>query len=626
MEVDSRDLQEVADADSSVRVLRERVLGWALDVLAIAVPALSVILIGQAIYRGALNTIVLVNTAFTLAFPLLRIFSRRLRFLSKAILVVSLLVFLVFMLAVRGGVGIGSVMLAVMALVLSTLLFGRRGAALVFLLLFLCLLLAGYLLLEGVVPPPEPVTWDQLQLPFWSRQLVSFVVLGIGFLITQVYMIEQLLALYSQTARLKETESRQKQELLAAEMAREWEAQQKQEVENALMDARSLESLSRLAGGIVHDFNNVLTVIMGNAEVALYSADSAARANSLHEILRAGASANELTRSLLNLGRRSSQVYKPLPLARELGRLVDTMRRILPNDIEIVLGIHDESNIWTEPVMFERTFYNLMLNARDALPKGGRISITANLESAAAENRLPDEQGEHAGMMCIRIVDNGIGMDADTLSHLFEPFFTTKASGHGLGLSMIKAWLTSSGGDIRVESTLGVGTSIQLYFPACKATEEPASERNDTAKVSDYWAARQILVVDDGVDLQGGLAAMLHKAGFDTLRARSFHEACALLETRHDLVLLCFDGLLPGQETHGLLQRVTEHWPHLRVLLCSGHEEAELARRGIDSTSVPVLAKPCSTADLVTAINKLLATLVPMPLHEQGTRKAIRPG
>jgi signal transduction histidine kinase len=258
-------------------------------------------------------------------------------------------------------------------------------------------------------------------------------------LLTQLYINEHLIAL-SEKARLM--------------------AEQELKQRAILEESRRMEALSRLSGGIAHDFNNTLVVMLGNAEIALMDLDDKSQTReSIEKIIAAGSSASEMTRQLLTIGRKDESAPEFIVLEKLLSRLVSSLTRLMPNHILLEYDISGTPCIFADPVMFERAFINLVLNARDAMPNGGMISVSCWVTD---------------NMVRLAVADEGTGMDEDTLSQIYDPFFTTKGkNGTGLGLAILRAWIATTGGDITASSTLGKGSVFTLTLPLVRSTQDP---------------------------------------------------------------------------------------------------------------------------------------------------------
>jgi two-component system cell cycle sensor histidine kinase/response regulator CckA len=226
-------------------------------------------------------------------------------------------------------------------------------------------------------------------------------------------------------------------------------------------ESRKVEALSRLAGGIAHDFNNSLTVMLGNAELVKIELPQDSPANeAIDRVIEVGMGMSRMTRQLLTIGRKKPDTAQTIDVGELLTKLGSSLQRLLTSSHQLKINVDGNPRIYADPGMFERAFFNLVLNARDAMPDGGIIRVHCTTDTA----RGPLDQVQRVSLT---IADSGIGMDQETMSQIFDPFFTTKGdAGTGLGLATLKAWLHGAGGDIRVESSPGKGSSFTLNLPA----------------------------------------------------------------------------------------------------------------------------------------------------------------
>jgi PAS domain S-box-containing protein len=364
--------------------------------------------------------------------------------------------------------------------------------------------------------------------------------------------------------------------------------------------AERLGAMARLAGGVAHDFNNLLTVILGSSEVLLRRADADAEwRDDVAAIQRAGERAAALTSQLLAIGHRrpvQSVVVDP-------DAVMESMRpmlvRLLGADVELVVVPGSPAGrIQADPAELERALLNMVINARDAMPQGGRIEFSTKVMGAD----LPGSWH----VVALMVSDTGAGMDADTIEHCFEPFFTTKglARGTGLGLAAVHAMVTQAGGHITVESTVGTGTTFTLWFPAADAEVDvqtpllaPALDRGDEV----------ILLVEDEEELRRLAVRELDRRGYAVVVASAGAEA---LEVAHSLDgridLLVTDVVMPGMSGIELAAKVSELWPLLPVLFVSGHLDEGSVGRNPMADDADLLAKPFTPDQLGHRVRQAL--------------------
>ncbi len=361
-------------------------------------------------------------------------------------------------------------------------------------------------------------------------------------------------------------------------------------LEEQLRQSQKMEAVGRLAGGIAHDFNNLLMVIMGHGELLRRGLESDdARLRKIQHVMGAAERAARLVRQLLAFSRK--QVLEPQVV--DLNALVsDTARMLRPllgEDVRIVTRLAPAlGQVRVDPAQIDQVLMNLAVNARDAMPRGGTLSLeTANVASAPG------------GQVALVVRDTGLGMDETTRAHLFEPFFTTKAGsgGTGLGLSMVYGIVRQSGGQITVESEPGLGSSFRIVLPRADgpgaAAEVSAPARAPSA------TGETVLVVEDEPSIRSLACEMLEGQGYHTLSAGSGEEALGLA-VRHagPIHVLLADVVMPGLAGPALAERFAVVRPEARVLFMSGYAGDDLARRGLPEDATLLVPKPF-TADLL---------------------------
>lgn len=379
---------------------------------------------------------------------------------------------------------------------------------------------------------------------------------------------------------------------------------ERRQLEQRLFESEKLEAIGRLAGGVAHDFNNLLTIIRGHLEMLQHSVPAEYEASrSLAEIERAQESAASLTEQLLAFARR--QVMQPivLDLNEALQRTRGLLRRVIGEHFELDFELAPELySIEADPARIEQLAVNLMVNARDAMPRGGRIEVrTANVELARREGETGPEPGRYVELT---VRDEGEGMTPDVRQRIFEPFFSTKSlgQGSGLGLSTVFGIVKQSGGDIRVQSAPGRGTTFRILFPASpvQKTESLPEKPIDDAGGGD----ETVLLVEDNDGVRGLLYEVLRAQGYEVLSAGEGREAIRLAREHGEPIdLLLTDVVMPGMGGKELAKEIRGSFPDIRVVYMSGHTDDSLpggikTRKGGDR----FLAKPFSP--------KLLARLL----------------
>jgi len=377
------------------------------------------------------------------------------------------------------------------------------------------------------------------------------------------------------------------------------------QAEARLMQAQKMESVGRLAGGVAHDFNNLLTVINGYSRLALgdLNAGDPLRER-IEQILAAGERAAGLTQQLLAFSRK--QVLKPrlLDLNRVLGGMQPMLARLLGEDVELRVELEAESaTICADPHQLEQVVMNLAVNSRDAMPKGGELSIrTADVEWG---ERQP---GALAGSyVLLAVSDTGEGMSEETRRHIFEPFFTTKevGKGTGLGLSMVHGIVEQSGGYIEAESVPGRGTTFRIYLPRVDGEPEDSGKAEAVAAME---GKETILVVEDQAEVRKYAAAALRTHGYRVIQAESVSEALEICAREHERIgLMLTDVVMPNMGGKELERQVTERWPAIKVLFMSGYSEDAILQRGGPGKGTELIQKPFSPAELAHRVGEMLA-------------------
>jgi two-component system, cell cycle sensor histidine kinase and response regulator CckA len=385
----------------------------------------------------------------------------------------------------------------------------------------------------------------------------------------------------------------------------------RRELEEQLRQAQKMDAIGRLAGGIAHDFNNLLAVILGATELAAMRLDPEHPSHTeLADVIRAGERAAELTQQLLAFGRK--QVLRPrvVDVNLVLAQIRSMLRRVVAEDIELELRPSlSPARIQADPAQLEQVVLNLVVNARDAMTRGGHLRIhvdTRTLDAAAARAIADLQPGPH---VILSIADTGVGMDADTLRRAFEPFFTTKGPGQGtgLGLATVFGIVKQSGGAIVLDSEPGQGTTCTLYFPATSAAPEP--ELAPGRAPAHEPSAQTILVVEDDPQVRRIVVEILDRAGYLTVAADGPAAALELgARLRGQIDLLLTDVVMPGMSGKQLVDRLQAAEPTLEVLYMSGHTEASIVDRGVLAPGVRLLAKPIVRERLLAAVRSALAT------------------
>jgi len=362
--------------------------------------------------------------------------------------------------------------------------------------------------------------------------------------------------------------------------------------------------VGRLAGGIAHDFNNLLMVIMGHGELLRRGLEpESPHMRKLHHIMNAADRAARLVRQLLAFSRK--QVLEPQLV--DLNALVgETARMLVPllgEDIRLVTQLEPSLGlVRVDPAQIEQVLMNLAVNARDALPDGGTLSLlTANI---TAGERGPVPPGPY---VVLSVSDDGLGMDERTRAHVFEPFFTTKHDGRGtgLGLAMVYGIVQQSGGHITVESVPGRGSAFRVFLP--RAAEAPVAAPPGVQVAPATRGRETVLIVEDEPSIRELTREFLEGLGYSTLSAQNGDEALAVAE-RHpgSIHLLLADVVMPGMSGRTLAERLLVTHPGAQVLYMSGYAGAELQSRGVAEEAAHFLPKPFTQQALAERVREIL--------------------
>jgi PAS domain S-box-containing protein len=378
-------------------------------------------------------------------------------------------------------------------------------------------------------------------------------------------------------------------------------------VEAHLRESQKLEAIGRLAGGVAHDFNNLLTVIQGYAEFAASASEPEGQLrDDLNEILRASGRARDLTRQLLAFARR--QVTEPRVVSPNelVGGMEKMLARLVSEDVQIQSDLEGESwSVYIDPGQFEQVIVNLVVNARDAMPNGGRVTIST--ENLGAEHAALLPSGLAAGnYVVVSVADTGSGIPKETLAHVFEPFFTTKGpdKGVGLGLATCYGIAKQASGEITVESEPGQGTVFRLWLPQATALSSVTS-RPVEAKTA--GGTETILLVEDERAVRSMTERFLRSLGYTVVVASDGAHAIRLLQTTHDPIhLLISDVVMPRMNGLELAERVVARSPATNVLFVSGYPSDVLAQRGFLDREISLLAKPFTFDALARRIREAL--------------------
>jgi len=383
---------------------------------------------------------------------------------------------------------------------------------------------------------------------------------------------------------------------------------ERKRLEAQLLQAMKMEAIGRLAGGIAHDFNNLLTVINGYADMGMNGLEEMNPLYAdLSEIREAGNRASALTRQLLAFSRRQILETKVIDLNTVARAAEKMLRRIIGEDITLVTDTAENLGaIKADPAQIEQIILNLAVNARDAMPRGGKLTIrTDNVDARECQVEI-GASAPAAGYVLLSVCDTGVGMTEDIQAHIFEPFFTTKEKGKGtgLGLSTVYGIVTQSDGLIQVESAPGKGACFKMYFPRVEdeATTEPSGRRNSIPA-----GTEAILVVEDENSVRLVAERILKNLGYAVLAAKDGEEAISILEDRSGFVdLVITDVVMPGMSGRELGDRALEIDPRIKILFMSGYTDDSIVRHGVLDGELVYVQKPFTPESIGARVREIL--------------------
>jgi len=393
--------------------------------------------------------------------------------------------------------------------------------------------------------------------------------------------------------------------------ARTWgitrDVTERMQLEEQLRNVQQLEAVGRLAGGVAHDFNNILSIIMGHGELVLAAvgADEEAR-NGLEQIRRAAERAASLTQQLLAFSRKQVLQPKVLDLNEAVSDVQKMLARVIGEDIELVSSLHPSlSAVKADPGQVEQVLMNLAINARDAMPHGGKLQMeTSNVEIRA--EIAPSLDLAPGRYVMLQVTDTGHGMEAAMLPHIFEPFFTTKPMGKGTGLGLATVWgiVKQSGGSIRVESEVGRGSTFRIYLPA---TEGSGSQRHPAAQNNMVGGSETILIAEDEPDLRELTHLFLEGYGYNVLEASCAEQAIEIADAFHGPIdLLLTDVIMPGLSGRQLAENLLSKRPQTKIVYMTGYTDDMVVQHKVLEPGVMLLQKPFGKGDLALKVRLAL--------------------
>jgi PAS domain S-box-containing protein len=380
-------------------------------------------------------------------------------------------------------------------------------------------------------------------------------------------------------------------------------------LEEQFLQAQKMEAVGRLAGGVAHDFNNLLTVINGYSQMIFgsISADDPNR-EMLAKVIKSGERAANLTRQLLAFS--SNQILQPqvVNLNILLGELRKLLRPLIGESVELALELDPDLGLAkVDPGQFEHAVINLVVNARDAMPEGGRLTIESYNAGPGEDHAVLRPEVGPGRYVVVTVSDSGQGMDEMTRTRIFEPFFTTKepGKGTGLGLAMVYGFVKQSGGHVEVHSELGHGTTFEVYLP--RVEEVPPSVMSLPDPLKDARGTETILLTEDQDDVRTMSALFLESSGYTVLQARNGPEAVSVSRQYEGPIhLLLTDLMMPGMNGRQLADLLARERPRMRVLFMSGYTDETVLRHEVREAGVDFLQKPFSPTGLARKVRDVL--------------------
>jgi len=380
-------------------------------------------------------------------------------------------------------------------------------------------------------------------------------------------------------------------------------------LEDQLRQSQKMESIGRLAGGVAHDYNNILTVILNYCELALMELDSSSELTGyIQEIKKAGERSNEITSQLLAFARKQSNNPKVLDLNDSINEMISMLQRLIGESIEL-LWLPDSGvcPVKMDPSQLHQILANLCINARDAIGESGKITIETGRVSID-ENYASKNPGFLSGEFVILAVsDNGCGMDKKTVDNIFEPFFTTKGPGEGtgLGLSTVYGIVKQNGGFVNVYSEIGEGTTFRIYLKCESEEAEKAEEIQKTVPTESK--GETVLVVEDEEAILQIAEKMLEALGYNLLTANNPLEALNIAEKHSgNIDVIVTDVVMPDMDGKKMSEKITKLHPNAKVLFMSGYTYNVIGQHGLFEKEVNFIQKPFQMKDLEMKIREIL--------------------
>lgn len=483
-----------------------------------------------------------------------------------------------------------------LTLLVAALLLGPRAAAATLVAAAVGIAVVGWAIISGVLPVPSRIDASPTSPAAWVRTAgVSLLLSGVGAAVI-TWVVRQL---ESSIERVRREEARRRE----AEDAR-------RKAEHMAVESQKLELIGRLAAGLAHDFNNHLTVVaMAHGRLADPRADATARRDASRAIMDSIRSAGALSRQLLVLGRSAPRNLVDVALADVVDAFLPSLERVLPSDVSFEVIHGEPAVVRADETQLQQALLNFVVNARDAMPDGGKLTVRTRRVTLGAERDLGRSVVPPGRWAVLEVEDSGAGIPDAVRDRVFEPFFTTKPldQGSGLGLATVSMMAEEAGGHVELQTAIGRGTRIALWLPAVAARAREATPTSTPVPSAPSFAGRVALVVEDEPLLLEAAVRVLADAGCRVLSARDGTAALAVLDQHQGPIdLLCTDVVMPGAPVRDVIARFRELHPSSPVLTCSGYVGEDLVRRGIEEGRYRLLPKPYTADDLLDAVTAVL--------------------
>ncbi len=444
-----------------------------------------------------------------------------------------------------------------------------------------------------------------LSIIWWGTIKVEILLIGSINAFVVAFLVICIVILF--TNKVKEIQSINERLALALADRKRFEIE-KQEIQNQFHQAQKMETIGRLAGGIAHDFNNILSIILGYSEFVLEELPKDSKlTDDIIQIRDAGNKAVSLTRQLLAFSRKQvlqMQVINPETIIQDMAKMIS---RMIGEDVDLnIVSSNSNQNIYADPGQIEQVLLNMAVNSRDAMPKGGQLSIelsTVTLEPEATSHPPEMLPGEY---ILISFADSGSGIPSDILDNIFEPFFTTKKKdkGTGLGLATVYGIVKQHNGYIYAASELDKGTTFNIYFPVSGKTPKA---KKKTLEIKEIKGNETILIVEDEESLRQYIIDVLLPCGYNIISAENGEKALKISsEYKKEINLLLTDVIMPGINGKELADKLLKERPSIKVVFMSGYTDDVIVHHGVLDDGINLLQKPVRSGILKQKIRNVL--------------------